>query len=96
MKREVIVVEHRQAPSLFGLFFAVILILIFWKWVLLVVGSIAAVVIAWLLYRAIRKDLREQDELNQALRDRADQQNAWFCAGDPRGAHGDFPPVELP
>jgi hypothetical protein len=98
-RREVVIVQQPQV-SLFGVFFVLILALMFWKWVLFVVGTIAAIFLfAWLL-RAIDQDLKAQAALIQserqrkaaeeaALSERAVLQDRQWYAGDPRGTYGE-------
>ncbi len=88
MKREVVIVRQ-QPVSLFGVFFVVVLFLMFWKWVLVVVGSIAAAVLVYYLAKAMHQRQREQDELEKQIRDRADRQLNWYMSGDPRGLYGE-------
>lgn len=85
---------------MFGAFFVFILACMFWKWVLLIVGSIAALVLVGWLIRVITTDLREQAELDQLrlehkeaydeyMTAKADRQRNWFEQGDPRAIYGE-------
>lgn len=88
MKHEV-VIRQQQPVSFFGAFFCFILLCMIWKWVLLVISVIAALVIAYWLTRAVRDDLREQAALKEELKQRADRQLNWYMSGDPRGIYGE-------
>lgn len=78
----------QRAPSLFGLLLAAGFILWLWKWVLLIIGTLAALVLIYYLVKAIAQRQAERAAALEATRQRADRQlNAWM-AGDPRATFG--------
>jgi len=89
--RDVIDVRIRQASSFWPclIIFAAIW---FWKWVLLVVGLIAALVLLAFAVKAIVQDTRArvaaEEQRKHELARRADAENALWHAGDERGIYG--------
>jgi hypothetical protein len=62
-------------------------------WLLLAVAVLVAIlggIILWLRHVKVTDD-RQREEAG--LRRRADQQQAWRLAGDPRGFYGEYPPA---
>jgi uncharacterized membrane protein len=69
------------------------LALYLWQWI---VGAVILVVVAVLVYHAVqvvRAANAERRAQRAAIIARADQQQAWRLAGDPRGWYGDYPPA---
>ena len=63
-------------------------------WLLLPIGLLVSVVagtVLWLQHQKVTDDRRRAED---ELRRRADEQQAWRLAGDPRGWHGQYPPAE--
>jgi hypothetical protein len=62
-------------------------------WLLVPIGLLVAIVVGtvlWLHHEKVADDRHREED---ALRRRADQQQAWRLAGDPRGFHGEYPPA---
>lgn len=71
------------------------LIGLFWKWVIagiVVVTMARAVRPAWAERQAERA--ADRHRLRQLIA-RADLQNQWVLAGDPRGTYGRYPPAQI-
>lgn len=81
-----------ERTSLFWPVLLVILAFMYWKWVLFVVGTIAALFLFWYAVRCLRSDMRDQKNLEAArqerLRRNATIENDLFHRGDPRGMLG--------
>lgn len=66
------------------------------RWWLLVAFVIAVAAIAiWLVCERRRQATDARRKERGALGARADQQQAWRMAGDPRGIYGNYPPARL-
>lgn len=89
MDREVVIIRQQAAPSFLGLFFLIFAIYIAWKWI--VAGIAIAIVgfLTWWIVKTIRADLVRQAEIAEGFRQRATEQDAQFCKGDPRGTYGE-------
>lgn len=89
MDREVVIVQQREAPSFLGVFFLIFIIYIAWKWILAALAVAVVGVIVYWVAKSIRANLAAQAEIAEGLRQRATEQDAQFCAGDPRGTFGE-------
>jgi membrane protein implicated in regulation of membrane protease activity len=97
--RDVIDVRIRQAGGWFWPCFLIFFVIWYWKWVLFVIGAIAALfLLAWGI-KCILEDTKAQrdliehqrvmaDQRRQELARRAEVENALWHAGDPRGTFG--------
>lgn len=96
--REVIDIRIRQ-QGLFWPLLLIILALMYWKWVVLIIGGIAATFLVIWGVKCLIEDTRTQQQLaaeqmardqrrRQELADRADTENALWHAGDERGTYG--------
>ena len=81
--------------GLFRLLLLVGFVVKFWWLILLALVAVAAGL--WLWCVVTRQDeAREQELREQAgLAARGDEQHAWILAGDDRGVHGDYPPMQI-
>lgn len=89
--RREVVVEHvivQRTSSLFGLLLVAGFIVWLWKWVLLIVGICAALVLAYYLVKALAQRQAEQAAAIEATRQRADRQLNGWMSGDPRATFG--------
>lgn len=78
-------VNVQQQPNFWTAFFLIGIIAILWHFKWLILG---AIVITAIVYTLRRRWLQQDAEVEAILR-RADQQNNWVYAGDPRGFYGD-------
>jgi len=74
--------------GLFGVLFLVLLVCAFWKWILLGVGVVWAVLTVLFLAGWWRAEMRGRAEEQAALSRRADEQHRWVFQGNPKGYFG--------
>lgn len=97
--RDVIDVRIRQSGGWFWPCLLVIAAFMYWKWVLLILGSIAALFLIWWLVKAVLQDLQDQAAMEAAAADQARRErerlrrnatveNRLWHEGDPRGTYG--------
>lgn len=96
--REVIDIRVRQ-HSLFWPVLLIILAFMYWKWVLMIVGLLAAVFLLSWAIKCLHEDARDQAALQNLQRQQQRQEHArllrnatvendLFHRGDPRGVYG--------
>jgi hypothetical protein len=79
--------------QLLGFLFLVGLVLAYWQWVLALVVLVAIVKAAPIAWRELQSEREKRAYRRAELSARADQQAAWFVAGDPRWVTGHYPPA---
>jgi hypothetical protein len=89
MNHEVNVNIRQQEPvSVFWLLLFVAVVIFYWKWVLLIIGTLAALYLAWCLIKAARQDMAARRQMEADTRVRADRQLYGYMSGDPRATYG--------
>lgn len=90
--RETIDVRIQQGNGWFWPLLLIFGAIFYWKWVLFVVGLIAAAFLLGWGIKCIREDTRDRLEVQKMRQEqlawRADAENALWHAGDPRGFYG--------
>jgi len=89
------VIKGAAVKGLIGFLVVVALIGLLWKWILaaiVIVVMARAVRPAWAEHQADRA--AERHRLRELIA-RAEIQNQWVLAGDPRGTYGRYPPARF-
>jgi hypothetical protein len=79
--------------QLLGFLLLVGLALTYWQWLLALVVLVLIVKAAPIAWRELQDERAASAQRRAELTARADQQAAWFVAGDPRWVTGHYPPA---
>lgn len=97
--RDEIVVRVQREASLFWPILLILTAFMYWKWVLLIIGAVAAAFLIYWLVKSVRQDMHEQAAMEafaaeQArkerarLRHNATVEDQLVYRGDPAGTYG--------